>query len=445
MILANISPALAAGPTTLDAMARATLGALGPAATISLIVLVMLSVAAAVYWSVVLGTVVVTRLRLPTARDALKLPGARLDRGERWPSVCVVIPAHNEAGNIVRVAASLRAQDYPNLRVAFALDRCTDETEARLRGALQDDARFEIVTINECPADWAGKVHAIHECVQRAGGVSGAELLLFADADTWFDPACVRACVALLEHRGLGMLSLLSTLSSERWFELVVQPAAGMELLRQYPPLRANRTNRWRVRPFANGQFMLFTRRAYEAAGGHESARGALLEDIFLARRTHYVGGALTGVFFADGMLRCTMYDDWGQFKRGWKRIFTEAADQRAERLERFALRAVWTGIALPMFSLGAAIAGAIAWRATGDVLHAITGAAGALSLVMMLAALGTIARIGRSSVWGVVLHPIGALAVVRILYGAASDLRRGKPTKWAGREYVRGREDAAA
>src|SRR5205823_291327 len=93
----------------------------------------------------------------------------------------------------------------------------------------------------------------------------------------------IRACVALLERRRLDLLSLLSTLTCDTWFERLAQPAAGFELVRQYPISRANR--RSNPRAFANGQFMLFRRAAYDAIGGHGAVHDELLEDLALARR----------------------------------------------------------------------------------------------------------------------------------------------------------------
>src|SRR5690606_11146262 len=138
----------------------------------------------------------------------------------------------------------------------FVLDRCTDHTERLLReelrgsaapdGAAPDtlDPRFTILPIASCPPDWAAKVHAIPRGVSDVPAARGAACLLFADADTVFHPACVRAALALLRHRRLAMLSLLSTLTVHAWFERLVQPAASLELLRQYPPIRANQPPR---------------------------------------------------------------------------------------------------------------------------------------------------------------------------------------------------------
>lgn len=39
------------------------------------------------------------------------------------------------------------------------------------------------------------------------------------------------------------------------------------------------------MRAFANGQFILLTRAAYDKIGGHEAVKSAVLEDLELARR----------------------------------------------------------------------------------------------------------------------------------------------------------------
>src|SRR5690606_40988737 len=73
--------------------------------------------------------------------------------------------------------------------------------------------------------------------------------------------------------RSLALLSLLSTLFHDAWFEKLVQPAAGFELTRQYPPRRCNPRgdDPAAPRPFANGQFMLFDAAAYRRSEEHTS------------------------------------------------------------------------------------------------------------------------------------------------------------------------------
>jgi hypothetical protein len=404
----------------------------GAGLAVVLLLLLVLGAAAVVYWGAVWWQVARTARLLPTARRGLELP---LPRPE--PRVCVVVPAHNEEGVIAKVAASLLGQDYPALRVVFALDRCTDSTAARLAEAIGGDARFEVVAVTGCPPEWAGKVHAVWSAVEGAEGAPGAELLLFADADTVFEPGCVRAAVALLKERGLGMLSLLSTLTCERWFERVVQPMAGFELLRQCPPLKANKAAAERGRPFANGQFMLFERGAYEAAGGHAAVKGELLEDIALARKVVW-GGGRAGLLFADGLLRCRMYAGWGAFVRGWKRIYTEAANRKPRRLVKNALVVAVTGAVLPVAGFAGGAVGTAAWLGGGGPVAAMTAVVGAAGVLAACGALLSANRQGGTPGWTVVLVPVGAVAVAGVLMGAAMDLLGGRATRWGGRAYTR-------
>ena len=386
------------------------------------------AVAAIVLWQIVWvrvgrGTRGVPTLRLGQALAASQPPSGR---------VCVVVPAHNESRVIAGLVRSLRDETYRDLRVVLALDRCTDDTATLARAAFGDDNRFEIVAIDSCPSDWAGKVHAVYVGVTRARNAADADYLLFADADTVFAPGCIAATLALMRERNLDFLSLLSTLTYRTWFERVVQPAAALELMRQYPLTLANAaTGR---RPFANGQFMLFTRAAYEDVGGHAAVKSALLEDIALARRIDARKRA-AGLFLAAGLFHCSMYRDWAQFRRGWKRIYTEAADRNARRLAHSALRARWLGTLVPLWMLGAGPVG----------LLLIPGAPAfgwtlvALWSVAMMVWLGTLVRIailGQAPVWIAPLHIVGAWLIAGVLDEAATDIRSRTPTRWGGREY---------
>lgn len=403
-------------------------------AAIPLIVLAALAGTCAAYHATALIRVLRAIRLLPTARDGLDLcPPAG-----GWPSVCIIIPAHDEEDVIGRLVRSLRASRYDDLRIVLVLDRCTDGTEDAARAAAEDDARIEIIVNGQCPDDWAGKVHAVWRGVQDSSGARDAELLLFADADTEFDPSCIRATVALLDDRRLDMLSLLSTLVCDSWYERIAQPAAAFELARQYPLDAVNRTDR--PRPFANGQFMLFRREAYDAIGGHEAVKNALLEDIAFARRlAHKKRRHPFGCLLADGMLRCHMYRSWPEFRKGWRRIYTEAATRRSARLRRSADRLVITGVLLPAASVLALLAGGIALAAGGgDVLFWITFLAGLLGIAAMLALAVVTYRVQAVPRIFTPLYPLGAWLTAGILREAARGLRDGIAVSWGGRQYTR-------
>lgn len=395
------------------------------------ITLLLGSVGLLVYWSIVGWHIARTVRNLPTLRDGLNLPEAQPAHPAQ--PVCMVIPAHNERDVIADLARSLAAQDYPNLRVVFALDRCTDDTESLLRQAIAHDQRFEIVLNDHCPDGWAGKVHAIHRGVTDARAPANASFLIFADADTRLDPGCVRAAVALARSRSLGFLSIMSTLTTDQWFERVVQPVAGIELMRQYPLERASAAKDRRA--FANGQFMLFSRAAYDAVGGHPAVRDEILEDIALARLCHK-HNITANVLLSAGLLRCRMYASWSEFTRGWKRIYTESANCRVSRLRTQAFRVRLLGCILPLIALAAIPTGLLVGPA--DPLALATTISGSAAITSMLAVLAWSYRLGGTPIQAVVAYPIGAWLVGAIMRSAASDLVQGVPTKWAGRTYAR-------
>ena len=391
------------------------LSSFGPTATI-------------VVWALVWVRVEHSARAVPTLRLGQKL--ARTDP----PSgrVCVVVPAYNESRVIAGLVRSLRAETYPQLRIVLALDRCTDGTASIARTEIAGDTRFEIIEIDACPADWAGKVHAVYAGVTRSRGAADADYLLFADADTVFSPECIASALALMRHRKLDFLSLLSTLAHDTWFERVVQTAAAVELLRQYPLTLANAAKDRRA--FANGQFMLFKRDAYNAVGGHAMVKNALLEDLALARLIEAKQRS-AGVFFAAGLFHCRMYADWPQFKRGWKRIFIEAADREPKRLSVSARRIRWLGTLLPLWMLSAGLFGALIVAhepLMGWTLLALWLAA----MLVWIGALSRIAALSRAPTWIAPLHIVGAWLTANLLDEAANDLRSRRPTNWGGREY---------
>ena len=382
-------------------------------------------------WAIALSRIAETLQKLPNARDGVRLARTTPPTAP----IRVVVPAHNEEHEVAGLVESLKAQDHPDLRVTLALDRCTDDTAARARDAIAGDPRFEIVEIDRCPDDWAGKVHAAWTGVTASSfGDATDGHLVFTDADCRFDPACLSATTALLTDRGLDFLSLHSEQSSQDWFERVAQPVACMELLRQYPLLRANRHDA-NARPFANGQFMLFRADAYHAIGGHESVKDFLLEDIAFARRVRtegYKGGLLA----SDGMLRCRMYDSWAAFRTGWKRIYTESANRRSDRLFTASRRLRFATSILPALTLAGLAAWYPLWHHADPWKQLATLAVHALAVIAWAVANAAFARAGRIPIRDLPTWPVGAWLVSNILAEAARDLRAGAPTRWGGREY---------
>jgi len=182
---------------------------------------------------------------------------------------------------------------------------------------------------------------------------------------------------------------------------------------------------------------MLLRADAYRQLGGHEAVKDELLEDLAIARlvQRHEMRA---GLFLADGVLRCRMYPHYPAFRKGWKRIYTEAANRRPARLRVQAWRGRIVGCLLPAFALAsvAIAASGPGWiDATGRTALALTAGP---ALVVWCLGLAKIYHMGRAPLWLLASHPFGAWIVGGIQLEAANDLTRGKPTEWGGRAYAR-------
>jgi hypothetical protein len=130
-------------------------------------------------------------------------------------------------------------------------------------------------------------------------------------------------------------------------------------------------------------------------------------------------------------MLICRMYDTWGQFVKGWKRIYTEAAHRKPERLMRLGWRVRGSLTLLP----AGAIAGLVSAAMTGLWWLAGLAAAG---LVLYVVGMVAVQRLGRGPAWAALATPIGGWVVGGLLIGAGRDLKRGRGVEWAGMTYDR-------
>jgi hypothetical protein len=126
------------------------------------------------------------------------------------------------------------------------------------------------------------------------------------------------------------MASLLPELRCETFWEQVLQPLGGIVLMQSFPLQRVN-DDRSKL-AFANGQSILISRKAYDAAGGHAAVRDRFVEDIGMAYKVKDLGMPIR-VAMTRGLVTCRMYASLGQLVRGWSRILYDAHDRKTWRL----------------------------------------------------------------------------------------------------------------
>jgi hypothetical protein len=194
----------------------------------------------------------------------------------RWPRLSLVIAARNEADELEAALRSRLAEDYPDLELVVVNDRSTDATGEILDRVAAGDRRIVPVHLRELPPGWLGKLHAMHQGIQRATG----EWILLTDADVHVQPGTLRRAVAHAEARGLDHLSALPTV----WKGGVLMDAVCAFALRQvFASFRA-----WKVEDPASsaaagcGAFNLMRRSAYQRTPGLEWMRMEVGDDVAL-------------------------------------------------------------------------------------------------------------------------------------------------------------------
>jgi hypothetical protein len=232
-------------------------------------------------------------------------------------AVSAILPARNEEVNIERVVASLCAQ-AEIAEIIVVDDESSDGTLETLKRMGAANAKVRFVAAHELPKGWVGKTHAIVTGTKAASTKS--DWLLFVDADTELMPGAVARALADATATGASMVSYSPEQEMPTFVERSLIPFVFCRLAQRFSYERVS--DPATPDAAANGQFLFVERKAYEAAGGHQSVRGAILEDVELARRLKAAGYRL---HFApgQGIARTRMYRTFGDMWEGWtKNLF---------------------------------------------------------------------------------------------------------------------------
>jgi cellulose synthase/poly-beta-1,6-N-acetylglucosamine synthase-like glycosyltransferase len=217
----------------------------------------------------------------------------------------ILVPARDEAANIVACLHSLRGQGA----VLVLDDESSDDTAdlARAAGA-------RVLCGTPPPPGWLGKPWA---CAQLAEAADG-EVLVFVDADVRLARGAVAAAVALLDDTGLDIVCPFPRQFAQTPGERLVQPLLQWSWLTTLPLRIAERSPRPSLTA-ACGQFVVVRRAALERAGGFATVRAAVLDDIALVRAIKTSGGR-GGVVDGTTLASCRMYDDWPALRDGYRK-----------------------------------------------------------------------------------------------------------------------------
>ena len=199
-------------------------------------------------------------------------------------SVCVVIPARNEADLLPMTLRSLLTQTYSGtLNIVLVDDHSTDGTAEAAREtakALGKCDRVTILSAEPLPAGWTGKLWALDQGIQ-AGMKLQPDYFLLTDADIQHDSENVQNLVNKAISDDRELVSLMVRLRCVSFWEKLLIPAFVFFFAKLYPFRWANDPSRSLAA--AAGGCSLIRREALTRIGGVGAVRHALIDDCALA------------------------------------------------------------------------------------------------------------------------------------------------------------------
>ncbi|MBI1270264.1 glycosyltransferase [bacterium] len=344
-----------------------------------------------------------------------------LKGGKRSTTVSVMIPARNEAANIESCIESLKSQTYRNMEVLVFDDCSEDDTAAIATRCIALDQRFRLVSGQGKTEGFAGKNDALRKVVRDAGG----EILIFIDADTRLAPKAVEVAVAILEEEKAGLLSLWPRQTMTSPEEKMMMPLLSFTLL-AFLPLKFAESSPLKEFTAANGQFMIFSRSAYEKCGGHEALKEEIMDDVRLAQRVKACGERVI-IRDAGQLATCRMYDSFEKIWQGFRKNLYPAFNNHFV-LFISSLFILAIGHALPMAALLSGLAAGSSGLALAASWQIFNGLAIRVILAFSL----------KQPLISTLLHPL-AISITILMALASYRGYTGEGVVWKGRVYKRG------
>ncbi|AGS67899.1 hypothetical protein B446_05365 [Streptomyces collinus Tu 365] len=357
-------------------------------------------------------------------RTDVRLPGRR--DPDPWPSVCVVVPARDEAAVLPASLPSLLAQDYPGRAEIFLVDDgSTDGTGALARELSRRHGGLPLTvgSPGEPPAGWTGKLWAVRHGIGLARA-RDPEYLLLTDADIAHAPDSLRELVAAARTGGFDVVSQMARLRVQSLWERLVVPAFVYFFAQLYPfrwiGRRGSRT------AAAAGGCVLLRAETAGRARIPDAIRHAVIDDVALARAVKAVGGHVW-LGLADRVDSVRPYPRLGDL---WRMVSRSAYAQL--RHNPLLLLGTVAGLALVYLVPPAAV---VAGAASGSAAVAVTGAA---AWAVMAGTYAPMLRYYRQPPWLAPLLPFTAFLYLLMTVDSAVQHYRGRGAAWKGRTYAR-------
>ncbi len=333
------------------------------------------------------------------------------------PQVSAILPARNEEANIAGAVQSLAQQTLP-VEIIVVNDASTDGTGGILAQLQAQFPQLRVIENDTVPEGWVGKSYAISRGVEQAR----APWLLFTDADVRHQPEAVAKALATARKTGSALVSYAPEQEMPTWWEQAVIPLVSCRLAKQFSYRQVS--NPEHRAAAASGQWLMMSRIAYDAVGGHAGVRDDILEDVALARR---VKGTGCRIYFARGADIATtrMYQCFRDMWEGWSKNLFLLFDRRC--------RAVARAVGAALLDLAVLVVTLVALASSALLVAEV--AAGVL-LFRHLQYATALAR-NRYPLSSLLYYEVGNALVAAMMLNSARKYLRGEPIQWKGRLYA--------
>ncbi|MFE5813888.1 glycosyltransferase [Streptomyces sp. NPDC056479] len=357
-------------------------------------------------------------------RTDVRLP--RRTQPDEWPSVCVVVPARDEAAVLPMSLPSLLAQNYPGRAEIFLIDDGSSDGTGDLARELARRHGGLPLTVDspgEPPSGWTGKLWAVRHGIALARA-RDPEYLLLTDADIAHAPESLRELVAAARTGGFDVVSQMARLRVESLWERLVVPAFVYFFAQLYPFRRIGKKGT-RTAAAAGGCVLLRTEAA-ERARIPDAIRHAVIDDVALARAVKH-GGGHVWLGLAERVDSVRPYPRLADL---WRMVSRSAYAQL--RHNPLVLAGTVAGLALVYLVPPATL---IVGLAAGDAATAIGGG---LAWLVMTGTYVPMLRYYRQPLWLAPLLPFTAFLYLLMTVDSAVQHYRGRGAAWKGRTYAR-------
>ena len=268
-------------------------------------------------------------------KDFKSLPRSKPATSREMPRVSICIPARNEEAVIERSVHSAMEQNYPAIEVIVLDDESTDTTPNILNKLKNYNLeKLYVIKGKKRPANWIGKPWACHQLSKKASG----DVLIFIDADTWLEPETSSRIVQSMTQHQVDFITVWPMQKLGTFWEKIVIPIVYYGLLTLLPTRYVHHKPKWLPRSLgkrfsssfaaACGQCMAFTRKAYDAIGGHASVKSKIVEDVALAKQIKRNGFRMR-MHHGDHAIHCRMYrsetEMWDGFRKNFLALYNNS------------------------------------------------------------------------------------------------------------------------